>query len=208
MKTAISFNALPAGSQILIYRLGYGYSRCFIYEKCVDGSWFDACQNLGAASPKPVLSDGAALAEFIAVTSGSKGADLRIRGDQITAPSPIANQPSNQETMSMTEDQLAEQEALLADITPGRWGVRPGWTPAEYDDATYVQVVVGEANPVSGIREPVAHTNGARHGSAAATRDAANARFIAAAPTLVRDLLIDLRAARAEIARLQGPAAG
>jgi len=94
----------------------------------------------------------------------------------------------------MNEELLAAHELILDAITPGPWGIEPGWAaPACDPDTTCIRVVAGDPNAISGIRSKMVSTDVARPQSDGVVQNGLNATFIAGAPAAMRALIDELR---------------
>lgn len=91
---------------------------------------------------------------------------------------------------------IEKLQALRDASTPGPYGVEDDWQPPQWKDSgwTYVRVVAGEPNPISGIRGMVLSTDGTLPGSEGKARTLANAELIV---TLHRTIDPDLEFLRA-----------
>jgi len=96
------------------------------------------------------------------------------------------------------EAAIQRLETLRDRSTPGPWAVEDGWQPPQWDVHTYVRVVGGEPNKISGIRHPIASTNGAESQSAMKRQTLAEAHLIV---TLHRTIDAQLAILRHSLAR-------
>ncbi len=81
------------------------------------------------------------------------------------------------ETIQAAVDKL---ERLRAAATSGPFGFEDGWQPPQWKDQgwTYVRVVAGEPNSISGVRSMVLSTDGTLPGSEGKRRTLADAELI------------------------------
>ena len=75
---------------------------------------------------------------------------------------------------------IEKLEALRDAGTPGPYGFEDGWQPPQWKDSgwTYVRVVAGEPNRISGIRGMVLSTDGTLPASEGKARTLADAELI------------------------------
>lgn len=90
---------------------------------------------------------------------------------------------------------IEKLEALRDAGTPGPYGFEDGWQPPQWKDSgwTYVRVVAGEPNRISGIRGMVLSTDGTLPASEGKARTLADAELIVTLHRTIEPILTILQ---------------
>jgi hypothetical protein len=101
---------------------------------------------------------------------------------------------------------IEKLEALKESATPGPFGFEDGWQPPQWKSIghTYVRVVAGKPNHISGIRSMVLSTDGAMPGSEGKRRTLADAELIVTLHRTIDAQLTILREGLRAIESLDG----